>query len=64
MRGVDWTDVEIKTNILELTTQHGYFIKLPCDELDAGSHCIYFILGYRCSLKKTKKYHRHISLLG
>lgn len=54
MRGVDWTDVEIKTNILKLTGQHGYFIKLPCDVLDAGSHSIYFILGYSCSFKKRR----------
>ena len=51
-RGVSWTDVEIKTNILEITIQHGYFIKWPCEVSDAGPHCMYFILGYRCVFKK------------
>ena len=27
MRGVGETDVEIKLNILEITMQHGYFVK-------------------------------------
>ena len=36
-RGVDWTDVEIKTNILKLTTQHGYFISY---------HVMYWMQGH------------------
>ena len=45
-RGVDWADVEINTNILEIATQHGYFIKWPCDISDAVPHC------NRCLFKK------------
>ena len=56
MRGVGWPDVEIKTIILEITRQHGYFIKLPCVVSDRVSFmyecmcdCMYFILDYRCT---------------
>ena len=63
-RGVGWTDVEIKTNILNITMQHGYFIKWPSDLSNAGPHCIYFILGYICVFKKKEAPQAHIPLLG
>ena len=44
----------MKTNILEITKQHGYFIKSPCDVSNARSRCTYFILDYRYVFKKKR----------